>query len=183
MGMSLSILAVAAVVRTINPTWEVVVADDVMAPPGAAVDAAPEIQKRMDALATKDGGTLFLKAGAYRIATPLVLPPNVTLKGDYSEDDAKASTRFDIVCGRDDEGGTPAFQLNAASGLQGLYFFYPEQALTDPKPYSWTVMNALKPTIPPEHQTIRDCTFVNSWQAIAIGPHWNELHTFMNVRI
>ena len=181
--MSLSVLAVAAVVRTVNPAWEVVVADDVMAPPGATVDAAPEIQKRMDALATKDGGTLFLKAGAYRIATPLILPPNVMLKGDYSEVDAKASTRFDIMCGLGDENGTPAFQLNAASGLQGLYFFYPEQTLSDPKPYSWTVMNALKPTTTPEHQTIRDCTFVNSWQAIAIGPHWNELHTFMNVRI
>lgn len=183
MGMNLLMLAVATVIRTAHPTWEVVVADDVMGPPAAEMDAAPEIQRRMDALGKAEGGTLFLKAGVYRIATPLILPPNVTLKGDYLPGDVKASTRFDILFGKGDEGGTPAFQLNAASGLQGLCFFYPEQTLADPKPYPWTVMNALKPAAVPEHQTIRDCTFVNAWQAISIGPHWNELHTFMNVRI
>ena len=50
MGMNLLMLAVATVVRTAHPTWEVVVADDVMGPPAAEMDAAPEIQRRMDAL-------------------------------------------------------------------------------------------------------------------------------------
>ena len=175
--------AVPVVVEPVNPTWEVVVADDVMSPVAAGTDAAPEIQRRMDALARTDGGTLFLRAGVYRIATPLVVPPNVTVKGDYSPDSARASTLLSIVCGKGREEGPAAVQLNAAAGLQGLYFHYPEQNLSAPTPYPWTVMNALKPAVIPEHQTVRDCTFVNSWRAIAIGPHWNELHTFRDVRI
>ena len=65
----------AEVVKTVNPTWEVAVADDVMAPPpDAGVDAAPEIQRRLDAIGATGGGTLFLKAGTYRLASPIVMP-------------------------------------------------------------------------------------------------------------
>ena len=106
--------AAPVVVEPVNPTWEVVVADDVMSPVAAGTDAAPEIQRRMDALARTDGGTLFLRAGDYRIATPLVVPPNVTVKGDYSPTSARASTVLSIVCGKGREDGPAAVQLNAA---------------------------------------------------------------------
>ena len=61
-------------------------------------------------------------------------------------------------------------------------FFYPEQSLRDPVLYPWTVRTA------PErragnNQTIADCTFVNSWMGIRIGPEANECHTFRRVRI
>ena len=37
--IGLPCLLAAAVIQTTNPTWEVVVADDVMDPPAAGVDA------------------------------------------------------------------------------------------------------------------------------------------------
>ena len=61
MGMNLLMLAVATVVRTAHPTWEVVVADDVMGPPAAEMDAAPEIQRRMDALGKAEDGSVAVK--------------------------------------------------------------------------------------------------------------------------
>ena len=78
----------AVVVRPVNPTWEVVVADDVMNPPAAGIDAAPEIQRRIDALAQREGGTLFLRPGTYTVASPVFVRRNVTIKGDYAADEA-----------------------------------------------------------------------------------------------
>ena len=172
----------AVVVRTVNSTWEVVVADDVMAP-SADVDAAPEIQRRLDAIGAAGGGTLFLKAGTYRIASPVALPINTCLKGDYSASAPGKSTVLAIVAGRGDEDGEPAFRMGTSSALQGLVFHYPDQTLKNPVPYPWTVRAKTNPRRAPDHQTIRDCTFVNAWQAIAIGPESNELHTFRDVRI
>ena len=185
----LSMLAVWAgawagpvVVKTVNPTWEVVVADDVMDPP-AGGDAAPAIQARLDALGASGGGTLFLKVGTYRMASPIVMPINTCLKGDYAPSTPGKSTVLAIVGGRGDESGEPAFRMGTSSALQGLFFHYPEQSLDSPIPYPWTVRAKTKPRRAPDHQTIRNCTFVNAWQAIAIGPEPNELHTFRDVRI
>ncbi len=177
-----AVLPAAVVVRTVNPTWEVVVADDVMAPPADA-NAAPEIQRRLDALGATGGGTLFLKAGTYRIASSVTLPINTCLKGDYDPSAPAKSTVLSIVAGRGDENGEPTFRMGTSSALQGLFFHYPEQTLDNPVPYPWTVRAKQHPRRAPDHQTIRDCTFVNAWQAIAIGPEPNELHTFRDVRI
>ena len=178
--------AVPVVVKTDNPTWEVVVADDVMGPPDS-VDAAPAIQKRLDALGASGGGTLFLKSGTYRLASPISMPVNTCLKGDYPSCTGSRSgkcTVLAIVGGRGHEKGvSPAFRMDSSSALQGLVFHYPEQSLDNPTPYPWTVRAKLNPCRFPDHQTIRDCTFVNAWQAITIGPEPNELHTFRNVRI
>ena len=179
--VSLAAIAKPVVVKTENPTWEVVVADDVMEPPAASVDAAPEIQRRAKALV--EGGTLFLKAGVYRIASPVAIPANVTLKGDYSKDDPSRSTVLAIYHGRGDEEGEPTFSFDTSSGLQGLWFHYPEQTLANPTPYAWTVKCSKRPTRAPDNQTVRDCTFVNAWRAISIGPEGNELHTLRDVRI
>ena len=173
----------AVVVRPVNPTWEVVVADDVMNPPAADVDAAPEIQRRIDALAQREGGTLFLRPGTYNVASPVFVRANVTIKGDYAADAPARSTILAITAGEGNEDGEPAFRLDTSSGLQGLFFHYPRQSLAHPTPYSWTVRCTKHPSRAPDNQTIRDCTFVNAWRAISIGPEGNELHTFRDVRI
>jgi len=181
-GLWVGALAGPVVVKTVNHTWEVVVADDVMDPP-AVGDAAPAIQARLDALGASGGGTLFLKAGTYRLVSPIMMPINTCLKGDYAPSAPRKSTVLAIVGGRGDEDGEPAFRMGTSSALQGLFFHYPEQSLDSPIPYPWTVRAKTKPRRAPDHQTIRDCTFVNAWQAIAIGPEPNELHTFRDVRI
>jgi hypothetical protein len=43
------------------------------------------------------------------------------------------------------------------------------------------VKNATMPAN--DNQTVTDCTFVNAWKALCIGPDGNELHTFRNLRI
>lgn len=58
---------------------------DYSAPDDGTTNAQPAIQKAIDDLSTAGGGTLFIPkpANAYRITSALVLPPNVSLRGDH----------------------------------------------------------------------------------------------------
>ncbi|MGN0847531.1 MAG: glycosyl hydrolase family 28-related protein [Kiritimatiellia bacterium] len=184
-SVSLALPAVSAVVvQTDHPTRDLVIAEAVLAPPANSdSDAADAIQRELDAIGKKGGGTLFLKTGTYTLAKPLVLPLGVTLRGDYSAERPTSGTVLRIVGGRGDAEGPAAISLHPGAGLMGLVFWYPDQKLLDPAPYPWTVRTTLRPPVFPDNQTVADCTFVNSWRGLAIGPEGNELHTFRNLRI
>lgn len=174
-------LRAAEVVETKFPTRDVVIAECVISP-NPMGDSAPAIKAAVDEVANKGGGVVFLTAGSYMLRTPVTVRRGVTIRGDYSVDSPSAGTVLEIFGGRGDEEGQPAFSLENGSGLEGLVFFYPDQDASSPVAYPWTVRTA------PEgragnNQTVVDCTFVNSWQAIRIGPETNECHTFRRLRI
>ncbi|MGN0887404.1 MAG: hypothetical protein ACI4UY_00830 [Kiritimatiellia bacterium] len=174
----------AEVVKTIHSTRDLVIAENVMRPAEKTEDdVSSELQSRLDAVGRKGGGTVFLSAGTYTLAKPLVLPVGVTLRGDYSAERPSSGTVLRILGGRGEAEGTAAVSLNPGSGLMGLVFWYPEQSLSNPIPYPWTVRTMLRAPVAADNQTVVDCTFVNSWKGIAIGPEWNELHTFRRLRI
>lgn len=180
--LTLKVLAKPQVIKTIFPTKDVVIAEAVLQPLAeASQDASALIQAAIDNQARAGGGTIFLAQGVYTIATPLVVREGVTLRGDYLEEKPMQGTLFCIVAGKNQEAGTPAFSLERGAGLMGLAFWYPEQSLTAPLAYPWTVKSANMPAN--DNQTVAACTFVNAWQAIAIGPEGNELHTFRELAI
>ncbi|MDR2850205.1 MAG: hypothetical protein LBW77_06670 [Verrucomicrobiota bacterium] len=193
----LSVVAVSAyaapqVVKTKFPTRDVVIAETVLAPPQGG-DAAPMIQAAVDEVSKRGGGTVFLSAGGYTIASRVTVREGVTLRGDYSAVSpplrsgknplgrAAHGTLLRITADRGDADAPATFLIERGSGLTGLTFLYPEQTLPDPVPYPWTVKNA--PQGANDNQTVEDCTFVNAWQAICIGPDGNELHTLRNLYI
>lgn len=173
---SLSVVHAAEVVRTVHPQPDVVIAERVLTSGHAA-----EIQAAIDAVAKLGGGTVFLAKGRYTIDAPVTVKRGVTLRGDYARDAPTESTVLAIVCGAGEEEGTAAFSLEHGSGLVGLVFYYPHQTLARPTPYPWTVRTSLRHA--GNNQTVQDCTFVNSWRAIAIGPETNECHTLRHLRI
>lgn len=181
--LSLSIWSATAV-KTIHFTRDLVIAEGVMRPvQNVDADVSDQIQWELDRVGENGGGTLFLAAGTYTLAKPLTLPVGVTLRGDYAAGKPSASTILRIVGGRGDENGPAAVSMNPGSGLVGLVFWYPEQKLLDPQPYPWTVRTVLCSRVAADNQTVEDCTFVNSWKGLSIGPEWNELHTFRRLRI
>ena len=169
-------------VKTQFPTRDVVIASEVFAPAATVeTDAAPALQAVIDQVSQTGGGTVFLPVGTYTIASHVIVHEGVTLRGDRSASDAARSTLLRITVDKGNEDALAAFSLERGSGLIGLTFWYPEQRLPDPIPYPWTVKNAAMPAN--DNQTVEDCTFVNSWKAICIGPDGNELHTFRNLNI
>ena len=175
------VLNAAEIVKTTFPTRDVVIAERVLSP-DASDDFAPALQGAIDDVAKKGGGVVFLKAGSYAFRTPVTVSRGVTVRGDYSSASPTKGTVLCLFGGRDDEEGLAAFSLENGSGLEGLVFFYPEQQADDPVAYPWTVRTALDGRAG-NNQTILDCTFVNAWQAIRIGPETNECHTFRRLRI
>ena len=183
--MLIAAVAAQAAPQTVTtrfPTRDVVVAEEVLAPPAAVeTDAAPLIQAAVDRVAKAGGGTVFLPVGAYTIASRVVVREGVTLRGDRLESDCARGTLLRITVNKGDAEAPATFAVERGSGLVGLAFWYPEQRVPDPVPYPWTVKNAEMPAN--DNQTVADCTFVNAWKAICIGPDGNELHTFRNLRI
>ena len=170
------------VVKTQCPTRDVVIAEAVFTPPMMPeADAVPLLQAVIDKVSKAGGGTVFLPVGQYTIASRVVVREGVTLRGDRSGSDAAHSTLLRITADKGNEDAPATFSAERGSGLVGLSFWYPEQRLPDPIPYPWTVKNATMPAN--DNQTVEDCTFVNAWKAICIGPDGNELHTFRNLQI
>ena len=174
-------LNAAEVVETTFPTRDVVIAERILSPDGAG-DSAPALQGAIDDVAKKGGGVVFLKTGSYAFRTPVTVRRGVTVRGDYSPASPAKGTVLRMFGGRGDEEGQAAFSLENGSGLEGLVFFYPEQRAASPVAYPWTVRTATGGRAG-NNQTILDCTFVNAWQAIRIGPEPNECHTFRRLRI
>ena len=177
------------VVQTMNTTDDLVLAERVLHPAAdAKEDATARIQSALDEVGRMGGGTVFLSMGEYTVTSPVRVPVGVTLRGDH---DSKAlepwrnrgSTTIRITGGRGDENGTAAFTVFPGAGLKGLMFWYPEQTIKNPVPYPWTIRTAENPPVANDNQTIENCTLVNAWRGIAIGPEWNELHTLRDVHI
>jgi hypothetical protein len=90
-------------------------------------------------------------------------------------------TVFDIVCGKNEPDGKPAFGVERGTGFREIVFWYPEQNASAPVPYPWTVYATAKNC--GNNFTISHCVFLNPWKAIHIGPEWNELHTIRETMI
>ncbi|MDX9793397.1 MAG: glycosyl hydrolase family 28-related protein, partial [Kiritimatiellia bacterium] len=174
--------ALPQVVTPRFPAPDLVIAEETLVPPSAAgTDAAPLLQAAIDRVAQRGGGTVFAAAGTYRIASHVIVREGVTLRGDSAAQTPGAGTLLSITADKGREDAPATFSLERGAGLTGLTFWYPEQRLPDPVPYPWTVKNAAMPAN--DNQTVADCTFVNAWKAICIGPDGNELHTFRTLRI
>lgn len=163
-----------------NPLGDVVIAEEVCSAPGeVGVDAAPVLQAAIERVAERGGGTVFLRSGRYSINTPIIVREGVTLRGEY----VKPVSEGTLLCirgGKGDEEGA-AFTLERGAGMIGLTFWYPEQRLSEPVAYPWTVRSADMPAN--DNQSVMYCTFVNSWRGIGIGPEGNELHTLRNIEM
>ncbi len=170
------------VVKLAAGSTDSVIATGIFTPPQKLeTDAAPALQAAIDRVSKAGGGTVFLPVGAYTIASRVTVREGVTLRGDASPADVVHSAILRITADKGCEDEPAAFSLERGSGLVGLVFWYPEQRVPDPIPYPWTVKNAAMSAN--DNQTVSDCTFVNAWKAICIGPDGNELHTFRKLRI
>ena len=117
----------AEIVRTTNPTDDLVVAERVLRPAAdVKEDSTERIQSALDEVRRMGGGTVFLSAGEYTISSPVRVPVGVTLRGDYAlySDSAPngRSTVLRITGGRGDEDGPAAFTVFPGAGLVGLVF-------------------------------------------------------------
>ncbi len=148
--------------------------------PTGEEDATAAIQAALDHCREIGGGTVYLPEGRYALRSQLVIPPAVTLRGEWVPNGAPNNGRGTILCayfGKKDPDGEEQISMHACSGLKNLYVFYPEQ---------WGCL----PFSPTFHQrnrhgvnniTVENVTLVNPWCGGLCSLESNEMHTLKNV--
>lgn len=140
-------------------------------------DDTTAIQRALDA-AAKLGGVVELPAGRYLVAGSLRIPVGVALVGAQRAPVAiepLVGTVLLATGGRDQEEGSPLFELGDSATVAGLTVFYPEQKVKDIHPYSWTFH------LKGFDNTVENVTLINSYNGIRIGPEPNVRHRIRSV--
>ena len=105
-------------------------------------DDTAAVQAAIDAAAAAGGGKVELSAGQFRLEGTLTIRSGVTLSGAWESPHFStpgAGTTILAVAGRGAEDGPPLLSMKANSTVSGLTVFYPEQTVSDLKPYPWTI--------------------------------------------
>jgi hypothetical protein len=88
------------------------------------VDVSADIQKALDYLKRKGGGTLYLPAGRYLLDNPIKIPSGVEIRGSWDVPHHTMGggtilfTNYDG--GEKGEAGTPLIRLEESSGIRGV---------------------------------------------------------------
>ncbi len=181
------------IIQTKYETDDVVVADIIVDPqrydvdPTGVKDSAAGIQQAINDARKKNGGTVWLPAGRYRITRALNIPAFVTLRGDWQDPDK--GTEYGTILLMDvpavsENNQTGSIYISGSAGVMGLTVYYPNQSLEDVKPYPFTFyVNGLGDGY--MLQSIVNCTLLNSYKGIGAcvqegSPH--EMMTIENVK-
>jgi len=169
------LLAIAFLALILEPSMA---ADMVTTQPDASVDQTASIQAGLDEAGRSGGGEVRLPPGRHAVLGNLTVPTGVTLSGSWQAPHhgiVQTGTTLEAYAGRDSEDAPAFITLKPSSALRGLTIVYPRQIFPDVRPYPWTIRGDGM------HNTVENVTLVNSYNGIAIGLEWSELHLIRNV--
>ena len=112
-------------------------------------DDAPRLQRAIDDVYSKGGGTIKLTSGTtYDLKSQVKMKPYITIKGtdNLQLEDLSKSVVLNCYYGKNDENNAQII-LSRACSLQGLTFNYPEQVgknSKSPIPYGYTISTDLE---------------------------------------
>jgi len=126
-------------------------------------DDTAAFQAALDKLAGAGGGTVFVPSGKYAIRGNLVIPFNVTLRGQWSEPTGKLTGSVLMAyAGRGDADGAPFITLRVSAAVKDMAIWYPDQDPANIVPYPFCLMQERTgPTM------IERVTLVNAYQGIS----------------
>ena len=135
-------------IKTTYGTLDTVVADAVVSPSAtASTDMTTTIQSALNQC-SKVGGTVFLKAGVYKVSRTILVPRGCTLRGDWQNPTSASTLNYGTIIVADVNNftydstvmdQTGLFKLSSSSGLVGVTVYYENQSYTNPKETPWTV--------------------------------------------
>jgi len=132
-------------------------------------DDSSAVQAAMTAISAAGGGTLFLRAGIYRLDTALTVPAAVTLRGEIgraaNDPYHYTGTILAGYAGRGQATGAPLVTLSTSSGIRDCIVWYPEQNPYKIVPYPPSVDHSSDSTC------VQNVVFINSYQAYRSGYH------------
>jgi autotransporter-associated beta strand protein len=109
------------------------------------------------------GGVVYVPSGTYAFSNNLIIPPGVTLQGDWTDwsqgTNGVEGVLFKVYVGAGQSNGTPFITMNQ-SALKGVSIWYPNQDPANITPYPFTI--SLENSDP----VVQDVALINSYQGI-----------------
>jgi len=142
-------------------------------------DATLSFQKALNN-ESKQGGTVYVAPGSYRLDGTLIIPKGVTLRGAWEgphDSELDKGTTLLVYAGKNKESSAPFISLETDSTIKGVTIFYPEQNVTDVHPYPWTIQGN------GSHFNVIDVTIANAYNGIDCGTFPNEDHLLRDVHM
>ncbi len=179
-------------VETVYDPDDLIVADAIvteypyLADPTGKVDATAAIQKALDDVFARGGGTVFIPAGDYLVTNSITIPQGCMLRGDWQDPDTAGELGYGTVllvktpeldeAYLADRSRNPLICVSSNSSVEGLTFYYPEQDIHNVKKYGYTIYNQASVTM-----TISNVTLINSYRGIGLGVHYEEVSELAEV--
>ncbi|WP_214627443.1 glycoside hydrolase family 55 protein [Paenibacillus agaridevorans] len=172
-----------AVKNTVYPSADVAVAgwdvQDYGADPNGSQDASSAFQQALNDCSLAGGGVVWAPSGTYKMLGSLSIASACTLRGDWKKptdsDPSVGGTVLLAYAGRNDEMARPFISLGTGAGVRNLSVYYPEQQISNVKPYPYTISAAAMSA------TVMNVTLVNSYNGISIGKPANAMHYIRDV--
>jgi hypothetical protein len=158
---------------------------DFGAKPDGTTDNTAFIQQAIDA-ASVQGGVVVVPVGRWLCRGHLELKMGVHLAGMNAAPQSWEPATGSILMpteGRDHENGPAFIEMRSSTSIRGLTFYYPEQRVTDIRPYPWTIQIRAHPADTNAvsfDSTIEHVLLVNSYNGLRTGPTENGRHRIMN---
>ena len=175
-----------ALIETVRPTDEIVIADIVAtdgaygADPTGKKDSTSALKKALSACADLGGGTVWLPAGRYVLSSTVEIPAFVTLMGEAPAEipatEEECGTIIEARVESGEETSDSLFVLRGSCGVVGLTVWYPEQSAVSPVPYPYTFYVTGNGQGGYMLQTVKDVVVVNGWVGIGACVTENNAH-------
>lgn len=135
-------------------------------------DSTEAIKKAISYVAEIGGGTVYLPKGKYRITSSITVENYVTLIGNYADPDGSTEEYGTLIIADvapSSETLPGLFRLRGSSGVVGLTVWYPQQTLTDvrPFPYTFEIMGGAFSILEHMQFTVKNVTLINTYRGLA----------------
>lgn len=134
-------------------------------PADLSADSTKALQDLLS-LAAENGGTVYIKSGIYRISSPLKIPDNVKVIGDFSSPESKTPSlnqTFLTVLDTEENRSSAFITLGNGSTVSGIKIYYEKQNFAGVADYPYTICadNA-------KNATAENITILNAYNGISL---------------
>ncbi len=126
-------------------------------------DYSAVVNSLLSGLQQAGGGTLFIPAGEWEFRSEIVLPPGVSICGEWNNPDKNPEIRGTILkvyCGGGSSTGTPFIDMEHHTKVQNISIWYPEQSVQKIVEYPASIQTD-------NYTFVQNVTLVNSYIGIA----------------
>lgn len=155
-----------------------------LADPSGERDSTEALRAALNACSELGGGVVYLPAGRYLVTDTVTIPAGCVLEGDWEDPNTTDAPEYGTIIlakpapltaeQMGDRSASPLMSMEGRCGMIGLTFYYPNQSISNMKPYGYTIYSEA-----PRQAALRDITMINAYRGIGVGALGTRGHELM----